>query len=105
MKGLPTHPDLQKRSYRLTVATLAREARVGRNAIYTNHRSMIDELRRASDCKIVPEKLATEGKWSWPCCAPSWTKARDFNSRGRRILGRLEVSDPPLKSLQKLNQR
>jgi hypothetical protein len=58
VKGLPTHTDLQKRSYRLTVATLAREARVGRNAIYTNHRSMIDELRRASDRKIVPEKLA-----------------------------------------------
>jgi hypothetical protein len=58
VKGLPTHPDLQKRSYRLTIATLAREARVGRNAIYTNHRSMIDELRRASDRKIVPEKLA-----------------------------------------------
>lgn len=58
VKGIPTHPDLQKRSYRLTVATLAREAHVGRNAIYTNHRSMIDELRRASDRKIVPEKLA-----------------------------------------------
>lgn len=55
---MPTHPDLQKRSYRLTVATLAREARVGRNAIYTNHRSMIDELRRASHRKVVPEKLA-----------------------------------------------
>ena len=58
VKGMPAHPDLQKRSYRLTVATLAREARVGRNAIYANHRSMIDELRRASDRKIVPEKLA-----------------------------------------------
>ena len=58
VKGMPTHPDLQKRPYRLTIATLAREARVGRNAIYTNHRSMIDELRRAIDRKIVPEKLA-----------------------------------------------
>ena len=58
VKGLPTHPDLQKRFYRLTIAALAREARVGRNAIYSNHRSMIDELRRASDRKIVPEKLA-----------------------------------------------
>jgi hypothetical protein len=58
VKGLPTHPDLQKRSYRLTVATLAREARVGRNAIYANHRSIIDELRRASDRKVVPERLA-----------------------------------------------
>jgi hypothetical protein len=57
-KGLPTHPDLQKRSFRLTIATLAREARVGRNAIYTNHRPIIDELRRASDRKVVPEKLA-----------------------------------------------
>src|SRR5208283_3468700 len=38
VKGMPTHPDLQKRSYRLTIATLAHEARVGRNAIYTNHR-------------------------------------------------------------------
>lgn len=61
VKGLPTHPDLQKRSYRLTVATLAREARVGRNAIYANHRSIIDELRRASDRKVVPEKLACRG--------------------------------------------
>ena len=58
MKGMPTHPDLKKRSYRLTVATLAQEARVGRNAIYTNHRPMIDELRRANDRKIVPDKLA-----------------------------------------------
>lgn len=57
-KGLPTHPDLQKQPYRLTVAILAREARVGRNAIYTNHRPMIDELRRANDHKIVPDKLA-----------------------------------------------
>lgn len=58
VKGLPTHPDLQKRSYRLTVTTLAREARVGRNAIYTNHRPIIDELHRASERKIIPEKLA-----------------------------------------------
>ncbi|MDH0874025.1 hypothetical protein [Agrobacterium pusense] len=58
VKGLPTHPDLQKRPYRLSIATLAREARVGRNAIYTNHRPMIEELRRASERKIIPEKLA-----------------------------------------------
>ncbi|CAN7673141.1 hypothetical protein LJR231_005377 [Phyllobacterium sp. LjRoot231] len=55
---LPTHPDLQKQSYRLIVATLAREARVGRNAIYTNHRSMIEELRRADNHRIIPDKLA-----------------------------------------------
>ncbi|WP_414735988.1 replication initiation protein RepC [Ensifer adhaerens] len=30
---------------------------------------------------------AREGKWSWSCCAPRWTKARDFNPRGRRIWG------------------
>ncbi len=58
VKGLPTHPVLQKRSYRLTVTTLAHEARVGRNAIYTNHRAMIEELRKAERQRIVPDKLA-----------------------------------------------
>ncbi|RJT27731.1 hypothetical protein D3227_35840 [Mesorhizobium waimense] len=58
IKGLPTHPALQKRPYRLSVTTLAREARVGRNAIYTNHRAMIEELRRADRQRIVPDKLA-----------------------------------------------
>lgn len=65
MKGLPIHPDLQKRSYRLTVATLAQEVRVGRNAIYTNHRSMIDELRRTSDRKIIP-RSSRPGKTNSP---------------------------------------
>lgn len=58
VKGLPIHPDLQKRSYRLTIATLAREARVGRNAIYTNHRPIIEELRRTSERTVIPNKLA-----------------------------------------------
>jgi hypothetical protein len=58
VKGLPTHPALQKRPYRLTVTALAREARVGRNAIYTNHREIIEELRRADQRRVVPDKLA-----------------------------------------------
>jgi hypothetical protein len=68
VKGLPTHPDLQKRSYRLTVATLAREARVGRNAIYTNHRSMIDELRRATIAGSSPRSWRP-GKTNSPSSA------------------------------------
>jgi hypothetical protein len=59
VKGLPTHPALQKHPYRLTVTALAREARVGRNAIYTNHREIIEELRRADQRRGVPETLAT----------------------------------------------
>ena len=55
VKGLPTHPDLQKRPYRLSIATLAREARVGRNAVYTNHRPIIEELRRASERTVIPK--------------------------------------------------
>jgi len=43
----PSHPALQN-GYRLEVATLAREAGVGRNAIYTNHRSIIDALKLAA---------------------------------------------------------
>jgi hypothetical protein len=35
-------------SRRPTVAALAREAGVGRNAIYANHRTILDELRQAA---------------------------------------------------------
>lgn len=35
-------------SRRLTVAALAREAGVGRNAIYANHSTILDELRHAA---------------------------------------------------------
>lgn len=42
----PNHPSVRNGRYRLTVSTLAREARVGRNTIYTNHRSILDELDR-----------------------------------------------------------
>ncbi len=58
-KGLPTHSDLQKRPCRLTVSMLAREAGVGRNAIYTNHRGVIDDLQRAEQQRIVPDQLVT----------------------------------------------
>ena len=61
VKGLPTHPDLQKRSYRLTVATLAREARVGRNAIYANHRDILDALIQARRRQSVPDRITTMG--------------------------------------------
>jgi len=38
----------QKTQNRFAVATLAREAGVGRNAIYTNHRALLDQLRQAA---------------------------------------------------------
>ncbi len=39
---------------RLTVAALAREAGVGRNAIYANHRDILDDLARARQRQHVP---------------------------------------------------
>jgi hypothetical protein len=47
VQGRPVHPRHQN-GYRLTVAVLAREAGVGRNAIYTNHRSLLDALQTAA---------------------------------------------------------
>jgi len=44
----PNHPSLRGGTYRLTVAALAREARVSRNTIYAHHRSIIEELDRAA---------------------------------------------------------
>lgn len=49
----PVHPSLQARAYRLTVATLAREARVGRNAIYSNHRVIIEALRAGTPTRAA----------------------------------------------------
>lgn len=42
----PNHPTLRGKRYRLTVAALAREARVSRNTIYANHRPIVEELDR-----------------------------------------------------------
>lgn len=52
-KGCPIHP-LHQRGYTLTVAALAREAGVARNAIYTNHRAFIDDLQTILGDPIKP---------------------------------------------------
>ncbi|MEJ6785777.1 DUF6262 family protein [Aminobacter sp. Piv2-1] len=44
---------------RLTVAALAREAGVGRNAIYANHRGILDELIRTRQQQRVPDQVTT----------------------------------------------
>ncbi|OWJ63614.1 hypothetical protein [Inquilinus limosus] len=53
VQGRPIHPRHQD-GYRLTVAALAREADVGRNAIYTNHRAILDELQAAAAAPKPP---------------------------------------------------
>lgn len=53
--GRPTHAAHQ-RGYRLTVAALARESGIGRNAIYTNHRALLDALTAAT---ATPPPAAT----------------------------------------------
>lgn len=57
IKGMPRDASLEKQRYRLSVASLAREAGVARNAIYTNHRAMIDALRQVAQRRDVPSKL------------------------------------------------
>lgn len=61
IKGTPRDASLQQRSCQLSVASLAREAGVARNAIYTNHRAMIDALRQAAQQRVVPSKLESWG--------------------------------------------
>ncbi|GAY19623.1 MULTISPECIES: hypothetical protein [Sphingobium] len=52
-KGCPIHP-LHRHGYSPTVATLAREAGVARNTIYTNHRAIIDDLHAIVGDPIKP---------------------------------------------------
>ena len=46
--GKPRSPALQVRGVKLNVTTLAKEAGISRNAIYTNHAEILDELRELS---------------------------------------------------------
>jgi hypothetical protein len=57
VRGTPERPVSQHSAHRLTVAALAREAGVARNAIYTNHRDILDELAQARSHETVPDRL------------------------------------------------
>jgi hypothetical protein len=60
--GTPSHPSFRARAYRLSVAVLAREAGVGRNTIYTNHRAILDELSRVDRQIATPKRPASAQK-------------------------------------------
>jgi len=61
--GTPERPPSRHSAHRLTVAALAREAGVARNAIYTNHRDILDELGQAQRRGTVHDRLdSTEQK-------------------------------------------
>ena len=63
VRSTPEHPASQHSAHRLTVAALAREAGVASNAIYTNHRDILDELAQARSRETVPYRLdSTEQK-------------------------------------------
>lgn len=63
VRGAPERPASRRSADRLTVAALAREAGVARNAIYTNHRDILDDLARARKRQTVPDRLdSTEQK-------------------------------------------
>ncbi len=53
--GSDESPMIQRQ---LTVAALAREARVGRNAIYANHRDILDELTHVRQQRRAPSRIA-----------------------------------------------
>jgi hypothetical protein len=61
VQGRPIHPRHQN-GCRLTVAALAREAGVGRNAIYTNHRAMLDALQAAAAAGTSRPLASWQGK-------------------------------------------
>lgn len=59
-RRVPTHPELKGRAYRLNVSTLALEAGVSRNAIYDNHKWVLEDLRRAGERQEgMPERIVT----------------------------------------------
>ena len=62
-EGKPDNPELQRQGYRLDVNSLAKEAGVSRNAIYTNHRELLEELREAKQrSRVMPKSQNTAEK-------------------------------------------
>ncbi|WP_069638467.1 hypothetical protein [Burkholderia sp. PAMC 26561] len=57
VNGAPRNDASLERCHHFSVANLAREAGVARNAIYTNHKAMIEALRHAAKQRVVPSKL------------------------------------------------
>ena len=55
---------LRDGSRRPTVAALAREAGIGRNAIYANHRTILNELRQAPMEPAPKESVMPIAGWS-----------------------------------------
>jgi DNA polymerase III epsilon subunit-like protein len=55
------HPNSQEVHERFTIAALAREAGISRNAIYTNHRALLDELRHAA-LTVSPKATGRESR-------------------------------------------
>jgi hypothetical protein len=59
VRGAPEHTASRHRIQRLTVAALAREAGVGRNAVYANHRDILDDLARARRRRLAPDRIGS----------------------------------------------
>ena len=60
--GTPRSPSIQQRHWKLNVQTLAQEAGVSRNAIYQNHREVLDELRNAKRTQRTTPAQRTKNK-------------------------------------------
>jgi AcrR family transcriptional regulator len=59
VRGVPVRTSAPGGARRLTVAALAREAGVGRNAIYANHRDILEDLARARSQRIPPDRIGS----------------------------------------------
>jgi hypothetical protein len=105
--GTPSHPSLRGRTYRLTVATLAREARVARNTIYTNHRSILDELNRSDHqpAKLKRPALAQKTAEFAALIEKLQQQKRHLATENAALLKRAIDAEEILDQLQKQNAK
>lgn len=101
-------PALRGERSRFSVARLAREAGVARNAIYTNHRAIIDALRQAAAQHPVSHRLDT-----WEDKLAQQRAVIDMLSKQQRLLAtenatllkRVMEAESTAARYQKLNAR
>jgi hypothetical protein len=105
--GAPNHPSLRGRTYRLTVATLAREAGIARNTIYANHRSILDELNRINHQVTTRTRSAPEQKIAelGALIEQLQRQTRQFATENAALLKRVIDAEEILDRLQKQNAK
>ncbi len=109
-EGQATHPDLVGRPVRIAPATVAREARLSRNPLYSTHREILEEIATAAgqpssgaDLAAVVAGLRMENAELRASLRKYSVEKRQLASENLTLLHRARVAEEKLTSIQSVH--